>query len=123
MAECESIYYTQDFAEEQSLVARLIHQLRAEDTDDTYSVLKSARESMRSSGDLRLKHTLPSVAFCGLQLIPEIKAREDAGEKVEATCKQASTLSLSTFRSKIAWSLMLCEISKYAVILLSMHLL
>ena len=83
-----SLLPVQDFAEEQGLVARLIHQLRAEDTDDTFSVLRSAHERMQGSGDLRLKHTLPAIAFCGLQLIPEIKARENAGEKAEVTCKQ-----------------------------------
>ena len=77
----------QDFEEQQALVARLIHQLRSDDTDETFSVLRAAADKLQQSGSRRLRHTLPPIAFCAIQLVPHIKAREDDGEKVETGCK------------------------------------
>ena len=80
----------QDFEEQQGLVARLIHQLRSDDTDETFSVLRAAADKLQQSGPRRLSHTLPPLAFCAIQLVPHIKKREDTGEKPEASCKTVS---------------------------------
>lgn len=68
-------------------MARLIHQLHSEDTDEAFSVLRAARERLSQSGSTRLRHTLPPLAFKALELVPRIKAREEAGGDVEANCK------------------------------------
>ena len=73
-------------------MARLIHQLQSDDTDETFSVLRAASDKLQQSGPRRLRHTLPPVAFCAIQLVPQIKAREDSNEKVEASCKTVSNL-------------------------------
>lgn len=72
-------------------MARLIHQLRSDDTDETFSVLRSARERLQQAGPRRLRHTLPPIASCAIQLVPDIKAREDRNEKLEVSCKTVST--------------------------------
>lgn len=68
-------------------MARLIHQLRSDDTDETFSVLRAARERLQGSGARRLAHTLPPIAFCAIRMVGQVKEREDSGEKVEASCK------------------------------------
>ena len=68
-------------------MARLIHQLTSEDTDEAVSVLQQARQRLAAAGPRRLKHTLPPIAFCALRLVPLIKAREEAGESPESSCK------------------------------------
>ena len=74
-------------------MARLIHQLESSDTDEAFSVLRSARERLAQSGPKRLRHTLPPIAFCALRLVPAIHAREEAGEQVEASCKTVCFLN------------------------------
>lgn len=58
----------QDFAEEQNLVARMVHQLRSDDPDDHFQILKTARRHFSSGGPQRVKHTLPPLAFSALQV-------------------------------------------------------
>ena len=59
----------QDFAEEQNLVARMVHQLRSDDPDEHYQILKTARRHFSSGGPRRVKHTLPPLAFSALQVL------------------------------------------------------
>ena len=60
--------FEQDFAEEQNLVARMVHQLRSEDPDEHFQILKTARKHFASGGPQRVKHTLPPLAFSALQV-------------------------------------------------------
>ena len=59
----------QDFAEEQNLVARMVHQLRSDDPDEHFQILKTARRHFSSGGPRRVKHTLPPLAFSALQVL------------------------------------------------------
>lgn len=68
----------------------MIHQLRSDDSDEAFSVLREARERLAQSGPKRLRHTLPPIAFQALKLVPIIKAREGDGQEVEASCKTVS---------------------------------
>ena len=58
----------EDFEEEQNLVARLVHQLRSDDSDTQYRLLVAARKQFGQGGPRRLKHTLPPLAFEALRL-------------------------------------------------------
>ena len=58
----------QDFAEEQNLVARMVHQLRSDDPDEHFQILKTARRHFSSGGPRRVKHTLPPLAFSAIQV-------------------------------------------------------
>lgn len=57
-----------DLAEEQSLVARFIHQLRSEDADQQYLILSAARKLLGAGGAARIRHTLPPLVFQAYRL-------------------------------------------------------
>ncbi|KAG2444706.1 hypothetical protein HXX76_001450 [Chlamydomonas incerta] len=58
----------EDLDEEQVLVARLLHHLRAEDPDTHFTILSVAHDQLLAGGPRRLRTTLPSLVFCGLAL-------------------------------------------------------
>lgn len=58
----------QDFAEEQNLVARMMHQLQSDDADEQFHILKTARQHFIQGGPRRVKHTLPPLAFAALKV-------------------------------------------------------
>ena len=62
--------WLQDFAEEQNLVARMVHQLRSDDPDEHFQILKTARQHFSTGGPQRVRHTLPPLAFSALQVWP-----------------------------------------------------
>lgn len=57
-----------DLAEEQGLVAQLLHALAAADPDVQFAMLGLARAALERGGPCRLQHTLPALAFCALRL-------------------------------------------------------
>lgn len=59
----------QDFEDEQGLVARLIHRLRAADPAQHYALLQKARARFSVGGARRLRHTLPPIAFAALGIV------------------------------------------------------
>ncbi|OQR74415.1 vacuolar protein sorting-associated protein 35-like [Tropilaelaps mercedesae] len=58
----------EDFVEEQNLVARLISLMKANNSDDQYLILSSARKLLADGGAERVRYTLPTVVFQLLQL-------------------------------------------------------
>ncbi|XP_017786600.1 PREDICTED: vacuolar protein sorting-associated protein 35 isoform X2 [Nicrophorus vespilloides] len=74
----------EELAEEQSLLARLIHQFKSESADQQYLILNSARKILGSGGQQRIKHTLPPLVFQAYQLAfkyRDLKAEDDIWEK------------------------------------------
>ena len=67
---------TARFREEQSLVARLVHLLRHDDTDVTYQLLVSARRHVQHGGGGRAKVTVPAVVFEALGLLRRVQELE-----------------------------------------------
>jgi vacuolar protein sorting-associated protein 35 len=78
----------EDIAEDASLLARLVHQLRAPggDTDAQYSILQAAQRHFLTGGPQRARHTLTPLAFAALQAVRAVAAAETAGSppKVDA---------------------------------------
>eukprot|EP00873_Tetraselmis_striata_P040298 jgi/Tetstr1/460562/TSEL_000487.t1 len=66
----------EDFHEEQNLVARLVHLLRAEDLDEQMAILSAARTRFMAGGPLRMRHTLRPLCFSTLGLARRIAAAE-----------------------------------------------
>jgi len=54
--------------DEQLLVARLLHQLTAEDPQRHFAILKAVRAHLERGGARRMRHTFPALAFCGLEV-------------------------------------------------------
>ena len=53
----------------QVLVARLLHSLYSEHTATHFAILSTAREHLLAGGPRRVRHTLPALGFCALQLV------------------------------------------------------
>jgi hypothetical protein len=70
----------QDFEDEQALVARLIHRLRANDPAQHYALLQTARERFSAGGARRLRHTLPPIAFAALGIVGRLAAAAPGAE-------------------------------------------
>ena len=47
----------------------MVHQLRSDDPDEHFQILKTARRHFSSGGPRRVKHTLPPLAFSALQVL------------------------------------------------------
>lgn len=69
-----------DFAEEQGIVARFMHLLRADDADTQFRILQTARKHLEGGGTARIRYVLPPLVFRAYQLAFRYKAiaAEDA---------------------------------------------
>ncbi|KAK9803789.1 hypothetical protein WJX73_008689 [Symbiochloris irregularis] len=70
----------EDFEEEQNLMARLMHQLKAPTLDGQFEVLKAARDRITQGGPNRLKHTIPAIAFAALAVVRGLSAEGQQGQ-------------------------------------------
>uniref|UniRef100_A0A0N5AF59 Vacuolar protein sorting-associated protein 35 n=1 Tax=Syphacia muris TaxID=451379 RepID=A0A0N5AF59_9BILA len=64
----EGLEKTEDFAEEQTLVARIVNLIHAETADQQFIMLKTIRKQFGSGGNHRIKYTLPPLVFAVYQL-------------------------------------------------------
>jgi hypothetical protein len=64
------------FLEEQTLVAKLVHVLDHEDTDVAYQMLNVVRKHITPGGPKRASFTLPPIVFSALALLRRVKAIE-----------------------------------------------
>ena len=78
----------EEFLEEQSLVARLVHLVDSKDTDVAYQMYDTLRQLFAQGGEHRAKHTLVPLMFSALRLAKRVKAREEAGDTVQVSCKK-----------------------------------
>lgn len=54
--------------DEQLLVSRLLHQLASDDPQQHFAILRAVRGHLERGGPRRMRHTLPALAFCGLEV-------------------------------------------------------
>ncbi|ELU14760.1 hypothetical protein CAPTEDRAFT_161426 [Capitella teleta] len=78
----------EDFAEEQGLMGRFIHLLIADDPDQQYLVLNTARKHFGNGGNKRIRHTLPPIIFCAYRLAYRYKSLQDVDDKWEKKCQK-----------------------------------
>ncbi|XP_022912925.1 vacuolar protein sorting-associated protein 35 [Onthophagus taurus] len=74
----------EELSEEQSLLARFVHQFKSDSPDQQYLILVAARKILGAGDPKRLKHTLPPLVFQAYQLVykyKEIKKEDDMWEK------------------------------------------
>lgn len=67
----------EELAEEQCLLARFIHQMRAEKSDDQYMILTAARKILVTGGAQKIKYTLPPLVFQAYLLAHKYKTSMD----------------------------------------------
>ncbi|KAL4440093.1 hypothetical protein ABPG75_003094 [Micractinium tetrahymenae] len=71
----------EDIAEDQLLLARLVHNLRSAsgDSDEQFAMLEVAQRHFLLGGPQRMRHTLLPLAFCALETVRRVAAAEQAG--------------------------------------------
>lgn len=77
-----------DFAEEQGIVARFIHQLRSDNNDMQFRILQTARKHLEVGGNARLKHVIPPIIFRAYQLTFRYKASAAEDELWDKKCQK-----------------------------------
>lgn len=78
----------EDFAEEQVLMGRFIHLLQAEDPNQQYLILNTARKHFGGGGDKRIKFTLPPIVFAAYRLAMRYKEAKEEDEHWEKKCQK-----------------------------------
>jgi vacuolar protein sorting-associated protein 35 len=79
-----------EFVDEQTLVARVIHMIKSDDTDIQFKLFSMARKHFGQGGVKRIKHTLPCLVFSGLRLAESVKAREVSVTKFASRAEKAA---------------------------------
>ncbi|XP_061724120.1 vacuolar protein sorting-associated protein 35 isoform X2 [Cydia pomonella] len=77
-----------DFAEEQWLLARLIHQFKSPGADQQYLILSASRRALQGGGAARLQHTFPPLLFHAYRLAEQYKDEKDQDEMWEKKCQK-----------------------------------
>ena len=115
----------EDFTDEQTLVARLIHLMQANNLDEQYKILSTARKHFSNSGKDRIKFTLPPIVFGAYQLAYSYKNSAEEDELWEKKCDKIFKFCFQTinalikaelpaelaFRLYLQGSIVLCEIA------------
>lgn len=77
-----------DFAEEQGIVARFIHQLRSDNNDMQFRMLQTARKHLEVGNSARLKHVIPPIIFRAYHLAFRYKAAKDEDPMWDKKCQK-----------------------------------
>ncbi|XP_063542609.1 vacuolar protein sorting-associated protein 35 [Cydia strobilella] len=77
-----------DFAEEQWLLARLIHQFKSPSADQQYLILSACRKALQGGGAVRIQHTFPPLLFHAYRLAEQYKDEKDQDEMWEKKCQK-----------------------------------
>lgn len=78
----------EEFAEEQALVARFIHQLKSELPDQQYLILSTAKKYLSAGGNKRVSYSLPPLVFQAYQLALKYSSLADEDEFWEKKCQK-----------------------------------
>ncbi|KAJ6736414.1 VACUOLAR SORTING PROTEIN 35 [Salix viminalis] len=75
----------EDFNEEQNSVARLIHMLYNDDSEEMLKIICTARKHIMAGGPTRLPFTVPPLTFSALRLVRKLQAHDGnvVGEEEE----------------------------------------
>lgn len=76
----------EDFADEQGLLARFIHHLKAESPEEQFNILNSARKHFLTGGEKRIRHTLPPLVFQAYRLAFQFHAIKEEDEVWSKKC-------------------------------------
>ncbi|KAI9593953.1 vacuolar protein sorting-associated protein 35 [Syncephalis fuscata] len=76
----------EDYIEEQSWMARLIHLFQGQNADEQFMLLSAVRKQLSDSGD-RIRYTFPSVITQAVQLAQRYKLLEELDEDWRKKCE------------------------------------
>ena len=110
----------EDFVDEQTLVARLIHLMNAEDLGEQFTMLITARKQFANSGKERMRYLLPPLVFKAYELSYRYKKAGDTEnnwDKIFKFCFQTINALIKAelpaelaFRLYLQGTIALCEI-------------
>ncbi|KAK9740029.1 hypothetical protein RND81_03G005700 [Saponaria officinalis] len=91
----------EDFREEQSSLARLIHMLYNDDPDEMFKIICTIQRHIMSGGQKRLPFTVPPLVFSALKLVRSLQGQdgEADGEQAPATPKRIFQLVNQTIEA------------------------
>ncbi|XP_077302985.1 vacuolar protein sorting 35 [Arctopsyche grandis] len=84
----EGIQDSEDFAEEQALLARLIHHFKSDSPDQQFQILSFAKKQLSSGGPRRLPHTFPPIIFQAYRLAFQYKEIAEQDNVWEKKCQK-----------------------------------
>jgi vacuolar protein sorting-associated protein 35 len=87
------------FREEQQLVARIVHLMAHDDTDELLRIYVAARTNFTNGGSQRMQYTLPPLVFAALSLSRRVfkREKEAASGNAEVTAPQYSARKVFQF--------------------------
>lgn len=91
----------EDFVDEQTLVARLVHLMHSDNLDEQFIILNTARKQFGNSGKERIKYTLPPLIFGAYELAFRYKAAAEEDEKWEKKCDKIFKFCFQTINALI----------------------
>lgn len=84
----DAVLDMEDFAEEQSIVGRIVHLLKSNDLDAQYKILVVARKHFGAGGAQRIKFVLSSLVFQAYQLAHKFKSIAEKDELWVKKCEK-----------------------------------
>lgn len=78
----------EDFCEEQWLMAKMVHLLKAEAADQQYVMLNTARKYFGTGGDQRIIYTLPPLVFAAYKLVHMYQTLQDEDDRWRKKCER-----------------------------------
>ena len=91
----------EDFIEEQTLVARLIHLMQSPDLDEQFIILNLARKHFGASGKERIRYTLPPIVFRAYDLAYNYHQKADTDDKWDKKCDKIFKFCFQTINALI----------------------
>lgn len=85
----------EDFADEQTLVARFVNLIHAPTTDQQFLIVSAVRKRFGAGGRYRIQYTLPTIAFAVYQLIVRF-ATETEDERRDAKLQKMFVFCMHT---------------------------
>lgn len=96
---------SEDFLEEQTLIARAIHLMRTDNLDEQYLILNTIRKHCSNSGKERIKFTLPPIVFRAYELAYRYKENAAEDSKWEKKCEKIFKFCFQTIEALIKFEL------------------
>ncbi|MFH4978681.1 hypothetical protein AB6A40_005390 [Gnathostoma spinigerum] len=97
----ENVESSDDFSEEQSLVARIVSLIQADSCDQQFLLLNSARKAFGVGGPHRIKYTLPPVVFSVYRLIIRFAVENKEDEKIDVKIQKMFVFCMHTIAALV----------------------
>jgi vacuolar protein sorting-associated protein 35 len=85
----------EDFADEQNLVASLLHLLRSPNAEDLFGMLIAARKTFEAGGLRRRKYTYPSLFFVSMRLVQQLLLAKETDADWEKKARKVVQFALA----------------------------